>query len=122
MPLSMGMRDESNERRNNALKKLISLVFVPEGWNENTADAQLEVLGLSLDKLKTIPAEDLNKQLLDGGLDWANMEQFADFLAMLSAKPEYNVLKEKTKSLYSFIQAESKMFSFEIFNKVNALK
>ncbi|MUV05314.1 hypothetical protein GN157_16490 [Flavobacterium rakeshii] len=122
MPLSLGLRDEDNERINNQLKKLISLVFVPDGWSDNNADAQLEGIGLSLIKLKTITTEALNNHLAEAGTDWQNMELFADFLAKLSEKENYGELKQKAISLYSYIQSGSKVFSFDIANKISRLK
>lgn len=122
MPLSLGLRDEDNERINNQLKKLISLVFVPDGWSDNDADAQLEGIGLSLTKLKTITPEALNNHLAEAGTDWQNMELFADFLAKLSEKENYSELKQKAVSLYSYIQSGSKVFSFDIANKISRLK
>lgn len=122
MPLSLGLRDEDNERINNQLKKLISLVFVPDGWSDNNADAQLEWIGLSLIKLKTITPEALNNHLAEAGTDWQNMELFADFLAKLSEKENYSELKQKAVSLYSYIQSGSKVFSFDIANKISRLK
>lgn len=122
MPLSLGLRDEDNERINNQLKKLISLVFVPDGWSDNDADAQLEGIGLSLEKLKTITPEALNNHLAEAGTDWQNMELFADFLAKLSEKENYSELKQKAVSLYSYIQSGSKVFSFDIANKISRLK
>lgn len=122
MPLSLGLRDEDNERINNQLKKLISLVFVPDGWSDNDADAQLEGIGLSLTKLKTITPEALNNHLAEAGTDWQNMELFADFLAKLSEKENYGELKQKAVSLYSYIQSGSKVFSFDIANKISRLK
>lgn len=122
MPLSLGLRNEDNERINNQLKKLISLVFVPDGWSDNDADAQLEGIGLSLTKLKTITPEALNNHLAEAGTDWQNMELFADFLAKLSEKENYSELKQKAVSLYSYIQSGSKVFSFAIANKISRLK
>lgn len=122
MPLSLGLRDEDNERINNQLKKLISLVFVPDGWSDDDADAQLEGIGLSLIKLKTITPEALNNHLAEAGTDWQNMELFADFLAKLSEKENYGELKQKAVSLYSYIQSGSKVFSFDIANKISRLK
>lgn len=122
MPLSLGLRDEENERINNQLKKLISLVFMPDGWSDTTADDELSGIGLSLEKLKGITPDELNNYLKDTGLDWANIELFADFMAGLSQKQEFENLKPKAVSLYSFIQTGSKMFSFDITNKIARLK
>ncbi|WP_417356079.1 hypothetical protein [Flavobacterium sp.] len=122
MPLSLGLRDEDNERINNQLKKLISLVFVPDGWSDDDIDAQLEGIGLSLEKLKAITPDALNNHLAEAGTDWQNMELFADFLAKLSEKENYSELKQKAVSLYSYIQSGSKVFSFDIANKISRLK
>ena len=120
--LNKGLRDEENERINNMLKKLIELVFVPDELNPPAIDEQLEKTGLSLEKISDTGSEILNARLKDGGMDWENMEKFADVLAGLSKKPGYSGFKDKAISLYNFIQAESKMFSFTIFNKINALQ
>lgn len=122
MPLSLGLRDEENERINNQLKKLISLVFVPDGWSDTSADEELSGIGLSLEKLKGITPDALNSHLKDTGLDWANIELFADFMAGLSEKQEFENLKPKAVSLYNFIQTGSKMFSLDIASKIARLK
>lgn len=119
--LTKGLRDEENERINNVLKQLVALTFVPENWNEVDAATQLQKLGLSLEVLKTISIQELTDYLLRYHMDWANMELFADVVASLSAKARLELLKEKAVGVYNFIQQESKMFSFEIMGKVNAL-
>ncbi|MFL9844115.1 hypothetical protein [Flavobacterium rhizosphaerae] len=121
MPLSLGLRDEENQRINNQLNKLVALVFVPEGWNDDELEKLLKGLNLDLDTLQTISNEELLDFLVKCHFDWANMEQLADVLAKLAAKPELSALKQKALAVYNYIQAESKMFSFDIMNKVNAL-
>lgn len=115
MPLSLGLRDEENERINNILNKLTELVFVPDGWLNNDIESLLSQLGLSVESLKAMTGNELNEHVTKMHFDWANMERLAD---MLAVNPSF---KEKALSLYSFIQTESKMFSFDIFNKINAL-
>lgn len=115
MPLSLGLRDEENERINNILNKLTELVFVPDGWLVTDVESLLTQLGLSVESLKAMTGNELNEHVTKMHFDWANMERLADILA---ANPAF---KEKSISLYSFIQTESKMFSFDIFNKINAL-
>jgi len=122
MPLSFGLRDEHNERINNALQRLMALTHVPEGWNDDAVNDLLKAFILKVDILKTISAEELADFLVKYKVDWANMEQFADVLLQLSAKAGYETLKEKGRSLYKYIQAESGTFSFEIMNKLNALQ
>jgi hypothetical protein len=122
MPLSFGLRDEHNERINNALQRLLALTHVPEGWNDDEVNATLKAFLLKLDDLATLSNAALADFLVNYKLDWANIEQFADALVQLSAKAEYRGLKEKALALYNYIQAESKMFSFEIMNKINGLQ
>lgn len=120
--LTKGLRDEENERINNVLKQLTALTFVPEGWNHADADVLLQKLGLSIEALTKIDATELNHYLVRFHLDWANMEQFADVLARLSAGAGLDGFKQKAVSLYNFIQQESKMMSFGIMGKVSKLK
>ena len=119
--LTKGLRDEENERINNVLKQLVALTFVPEKGNEVDVAIQLQKLGLSLEVLKTISLTELTDYLLNYHMDWTNMELFADVVASLSAEAGLELLKEKAVGVYNFIQHESKMFSFEIMGKVNAL-
>ena len=119
--LTKGLRDEENERISNMLKQLTALTFVPEGWNNDDVDALLRSVKLSLDTLATISADELNRYLQRYNLDWANMELFADVLARLSPKAEFEGLRAKAAALYQFIQQESKIFSFEIMGKISAL-
>lgn len=119
--LTKGLRDEENERINNVLKQLVALTFVPENWNEGSVAQQLQKLGLSLDTLTTISPEELNQYTLKYHMDFTNMELFADIVAKLSAQAGLENLKKKAVALYRFIQEESKMFSFSIFNKINNL-
>jgi hypothetical protein len=116
MPLSLGLRDEENERINNILKKLMELVYVPDGWLLPESERLLADLGLSKENLAMMSNEDFNSHLVKFHFDFDNMEKLADLLATI---PE---LKDKALSAYNFIQVESKVFSFEIFAKINALK
>lgn len=115
MPLSLGLRDEENERINNILNKLMELTFVPDGWFSADAQSLLMQMGLSYESLDAMTGEELNQHVTKMHFDWANMERLADMLGT------NHVFRTKTVSLYNFIQAESKMFSFDIFNKINAL-
>lgn len=123
MPLSLGLRDKENERINSAMQKVIALVFVPDNsWNETDVNQQLKTLGLDLKTIQSITAAELIDYIVRYHFDWANMEQFADVLAKLSAKAGLESLKDKAVVVYNYVQAESKMFSFDIMNKINALK
>jgi len=122
--LTKGLRDEENERINNILKKLITLVYVPENWNETSLEDQLKELGLSFQSLLSFDSDELVLHLQKFHFDWSNSEQFADFLVSLSLKKEENRANLAVKSIavYDYIQKESKTFSFEIFNKTAAVK
>jgi len=115
MPLSLGLRDEENERINNILNKLMELTFVPDGWLHDDTQPLLAQLGLSAESLHAMTGNELNEHISKMHFDWANMERFADMLA------RNTIHKEKAIALYNFIQTESKMFSFDIFNKINTL-
>ena len=121
MPLSFGLRDEDNERINNILKILRELVFVPNALKIKDIDDYLAQLELSLAQLQQ-PETDVAPLLKEKGLDWENMELFADILAKAGQHEGLEALKAKALKVYHYIQAESKVFSFEIMNKINALK
>jgi hypothetical protein len=120
MPLSFGLRDEDNEKINNVLKQLMALTHVPENWNEATIEEQLQELGLTMQGLLALSNEHLTQHLAEHHFDWANMEKFADLLAALYSTQGFE-LKDKALAVYNHIQRESKMFSFDIFNKINLL-
>ncbi len=94
MPLSFGLRDEENERINTALKKVTDLVFVPD-WDETALNEQLKTFSLDLKTIESITDAELVNFIVRYHFDWANMEQFADVLAKISAKAGYSPLAEK---------------------------
>ena len=61
------------------------------------------------------------QQLIDLQFPWEHIEKLADILVALDTKMPNQQLKERAKNLYQFIQKESKMFSFEIMNKISKL-
>ena len=93
----------------------MELAFVPEGWLKDKAQPLLTQLGMSYESLDAMTGEELNAHVAKLHFDWANMERLAD---MLAANPPF---KDKAIALYNFIQAESKIFSFDNFNKINSL-
>lgn len=93
----------------------MELVYVPDGWLNDNTQSLLAQLGLSAESLDAMTGDELNLHVSKMHFDWANMERLAD---MLAANPTF---KDKAVALYNFIQAESKMFSFDISNKINAL-
>ncbi len=61
-------------------------------------------------------------QLLDRyEMDWIQKEQFADFLIAYSESNLYD-FSVKAIAIYNHIQIDSKTFSFEIINKIAAVK
>ena len=123
MPLTAGLRDEENERINNVLKRLIGLDYIPENGNA-TIDEILSGLGLNMQTLLDENPEEIILHLQKLHFDWTNAEKFGDFLITLSKKlPEAKlILQKKAIVIYDYIQLESKTFSFEIYNKTEAIK
>lgn len=122
--LNKGLRDQESIRIDNILKVLHSLTFVPKFWNlEDTSliDNELKDFGLSVESLINATEKDLITLLMRCHLDWNQLEQFADFLVK-SSKENPSDFSEKAIAIYSYIQLESKTFSFEIFNKLAAVK
>lgn len=120
MPLSLGLRDEDNERINNILKKLRELVFVPDELKLKDVEDYLGQMGVSVADLQQ--QDGFAASLREKGMDWENMELFADILAKLDSTPGFGDMKSSALAIYSYIQAESKVFSFEIMNKIAGLK
>lgn len=121
MPLTKGLRDEENERIQNILERLIALDYVPENWKIIIEDP-LKGLGLNAQGLLDLSTVDLIIHLQKLNFDWNNAEQFADFLIVLYKKSGEANLNEKAIAVYNYIQSESKVFSFDIFNKIAAAK
>ena len=122
--LNKGLRDQESIRIDNILKVLHSLTFVPKFWNlEDTSliDNQLKDFGLSVESLINATEKDLITLLMRCHLDWNQLEQFADFLVKSSKENPFD-FSEKAIAIYNYIQLESKTFSFEIFNKLAAVK
>ena len=122
--LNKGLKDQENERIDNVLKTLLSIVFVPKFWNvEDTSliDNQLTDFGLTTQVLIEIKQNDLIELLRRLHLDWNQQEQFADFLIAFSKENPFD-LREKAIAIYEHIQSESKIFSFGIFNKIALAK
>jgi len=122
MPVSFGFRDQENERINSILKKLMSLVFIPDNWDEQEFDKELQALSLTPADLLAISNEDLLVYLTRYNFDFENMESFADILGQLGLRPELAPLKDRALAIYSHIQQGSNAFSFGINNKINQLK
>ncbi|HEU4496504.1 MAG TPA: hypothetical protein VFR70_05600 [Flavobacterium sp.] len=122
--LTKGLRDEENERINNVLKQLISLAYIPEGWNGEDLDNQLKYLALEMNDIFEFFPEELIRHLEKLHFDWANAELFGDFLVQVSERfeEEKSQLKLKAVAVYEYVQRESKTFSFGIFNKIASSK
>lgn len=122
--LNKGIRDEKKVKIDNLLSTLLSLVFVPKFWNlDDTSliDSQLTNLDLTTAILDQIEEKDLILLLDKYELDWAQKEQFADFLMAYSKENVCN-FSAKAVAIYNHIQVNSKTFSFEIFSKIATAK
>ncbi|MFL9830102.1 hypothetical protein ABS764_04485 [Flavobacterium sp. ST-87] len=122
--LNKSLRDKEKIRIDNILKTLHSLVFVPK-WNDNddfkAIDEQLKNFGLDLERINEISEDELIELLQRCHLDWNHQEHFADILVEMPQKNQFHFL-EKAIAIYNYIQASSKTFSFDIFNKIAVLK
>ena len=123
MPLNKSLRDEEKERINAILKKLVELLYVPD-FGKAQIDEELKNLGLTTDVLLNSSGTELITHLGKLNFDWENLEQFADYLVLLSDKivSEKSNLIEKALLIYNYIQIESKVFSFGIFGKIDLAK
>ena len=123
MPLNKSLRDEEKERINAILKKLVELLYVPD-FGKKEIDEALKSLGLTTEILLSLSRTKLIQHLDKLNFDWESLEQFADYLVLLSEKiaSEKVNLTEKALFVYNYIQSESKVFSFGIFGKIAATK
>jgi len=114
-------KDEIQQRLNSILQKLSGITFVPENWKEDVFWTTIEEAGLS--KYDVLEQEEslFFQQLVDLQFPWEQMEKLADILVALDSHQPNQAIKERAKHLYQFIQDESKMFSFEIMNKMGKL-
>jgi hypothetical protein len=122
--LNKGVRDEKKVKTDKLLSALLSLVDVPKFWNiddTNLIDNQLTNFDLTVAILDQIEEKNLILLLDKYELDWAQKEQFADFLVAYSKENVCN-FSAKAIAIYNHIQIDSKTFSFEIFNKLAVAK
>lgn len=118
--LNKGVKSEEDRRIESIVVKLLSIGFVPDDLKvKEEIDAELAKMGLTYADLLEMEATALNAHLLQFNFGWDRMEQFADVLVNWSKQE--NQFKAKAKSLYTFIQNESKAFSFEIMAKIAQL-
>lgn len=119
--LSRSVKHQQDLRINAILDTLMGLNFAsnPEGIEE--LERSLHKLGMSFADLKSFSSEELNAHLRKFNLGWGQFERFADILLIWSDHQGMEGFKEKSKAIYGYIQQESKMFSFEIFHKMNQI-
>jgi hypothetical protein len=122
--LNKGLRDQESIRIDNILKTLHSLTFVPKFWNLEDLlhlENELKDLGMNVESLQSFNEEQLISHLQRLHFDWNHFEIFADFLIALSKESQFD-FSEKAIAIYDYVQKESKVFSFGIFNKLAAAK
>jgi len=118
--LNKGLRDQESIRIDNLLKKLMSLVYLPKFWNLEdllSLENDLKDLGMNIESLTEFTEEELIVHLERLHFDWNHFEIFADFLVSFSKESQFD-FSQKAIAVYNYVQAESKTFSFEIFNKI----
>ncbi len=122
--LNKGLRDQESIRIDNILKMLHSLTFVPKFWNLEdilSLENELKDLGMNIETLNDFDEKQLIFHLERLHFDWNHFEIFADFLIALSKKSQFD-FSGKAIAIYDYVQKESKVFSFGIFNKTAAAK
>lgn len=118
--LNKGLRDQESIRIDNLLKKLMTLVYVPKFWNLEDLlylENDLKDLAMNIESLTEFSKEELIVHLKRLHFDWNHFEIFADFLVAFSKESQFD-FSPKAIAIYNYIQAESKTFSFGIFNKI----
>jgi hypothetical protein len=122
--LNKGLRDQESIRIDNILKVLHSLTFVPKFWNLEDLlllENELKDLGMNIERLSDFNENQLVSHLERLHFDWKHFEIFADFLIAFSKESQFD-FSEKAIAIYDYVQQESKVFSFEIFNKLAIVK
>jgi hypothetical protein len=122
--LNKGVRDQESIRIDNILELLHSLTFVPKFWNLEELlylENELKDLGMNIETLCDFDEKELIVHLQRLHFDWKHFELFADFLVVFSKESQFD-FKQKAIVIYNYIQKESKVFSFGIFNKIAAVK
>ncbi|OOG73258.1 hypothetical protein [Flavobacterium sp. A45] len=122
--LNKGLRDQESIRIDNVLKKLMSLVYVPKFWILEDLlylENELKDLAMNVESLNEFSEAELIVHLQRLHLDWNQLELFADFLVAFSKESQFD-FSQKAIAIYNYIQQESKVFSFGIFNKIASAK
>lgn len=122
--LNKGLRDQESIRIDNILKMLHSLTFVPKFWNLEDLlhlENELKDLGMNVESLRDFDEKQLIFHLERLHFDWNHFEIFADFLIAFSKESQFD-FSGKAIAIYDYVQKESKVFSFGIFNKTAAAK
>ena len=97
---------------------------MPKFWNLEDLlllENELKDLGMNVESLNNFDEKQLISHLERLHFDWNHFEIFADFLIAFSKESQFD-FSEKAIAIYDYVQKESKVFSFEIFNKLAVLK
>jgi hypothetical protein len=122
--LNKGLREQESIRIDNILSLLHSLTFVPKFWNLEDLlflENELKDLGMNIESLRDFKEDELVAHLERLHFDWNHFELFADFLIAFSKESQFD-FSQKAVAIYSYIQQESKTFSFGISNKIASAK
>ncbi|MCF8713722.1 hypothetical protein JM658_02690 [Joostella atrarenae] len=123
--LSKGLKDEENERLSRILESLLKIEFVPSLWEKEQrpkVDEQLEkAYLLSLKFIIETNVDILLEKLHTQNLSFENYEELGDLLLKIieveTDKNQRN-LADKAIAIYEYAQVESKLFSFELIQKI----
>lgn len=118
--LNKGTKSEEDRRIESIVQKLSSIGFIPEDKKcIEDLDTELQKVGLSYEQLLIIEGKELASHLHKFNFPWDKMEEFSDILVKWSSQePSF---KAKAKSIYQYVQDESKAFSFNIMTKISRL-
>lgn len=120
--LTAGKQSEEEQRLNAVLQRLSGITFVPDNWNESDFWTTISETGCSEEELLKKAPDHLFRKFIDSKWTWEQVEKLADILVELASKQSDDTIRSRARDLYLFIQSESKMFSFNIMNKLNNLK
>ncbi len=113
--LNKSSKSEEERRIESIVAKLSGIgLVINDQQNMTQLNEVLSGIGLTYDNLVDMTPENLIAHLDRFHFNWEHMQQMADLLAGWA-------LPDKARALYTHIQQNSKVFSFEIMTKLTQL-
>lgn len=127
--LSKGLRDEEKEQVNKAFNALLTWEYIPEEWQKQDREKYSlylkQQLDYTLNELISVEKRDLKDKLIQKHFDFELYLKLGEVLEqIIDLEPAKNraLIAEKIIFIYQVAQEESKTFSFELVQKINATK